>query len=165
MSDISSPESATASLTAVSAWAASGTSAERLTFEKPTPLTATLHRFSHIWAFLSLACGAAHPHPTLPHQGGGPGKARPRAPSPSMGEGWGGGDAALTPARRNCGKVMSSFNFSKTISTRRPTFASVYSDPNRLPAINAPGASSSSTMRSEEHTSELQSQSISYAVF
>ena len=25
------------------------------------------------------------------------------------------------------------------VSTRRPTFASVYSDPNRLPAINAPG--------------------------
>src|SRR6266851_419570 len=48
MSDISSPESATASLTAVSAWAASGMSAERVTWEKPTPLTATLHRFSHI---------------------------------------------------------------------------------------------------------------------
>src|SRR5258707_15254029 len=49
MSDISSPESATASLTAVSAWAASGISAERVTWENPTPLTATLHRFSHIW--------------------------------------------------------------------------------------------------------------------
>src|SRR6266478_2147547 len=48
MSDISSPESATASLTAVSAWAASGSSAERVTWEKPTPLTATLHRFSHM---------------------------------------------------------------------------------------------------------------------
>src|SRR4051812_37165906 len=52
MSDSRSPESATASSTAVSACAASGTSAERVTFEKPTPLTATLHRFSHIWAFL-----------------------------------------------------------------------------------------------------------------
>src|SRR5438132_13340167 len=49
MSDICSPESATASLTAVSAWAASGMSAERETFENPTPLTATLHRFSHMW--------------------------------------------------------------------------------------------------------------------
>src|SRR5271169_3432409 len=48
MSDICSPESATASLTAVSAWAASAMSAERVTFEKPTPLTATLHRFSHM---------------------------------------------------------------------------------------------------------------------
>src|SRR5260370_19329663 len=48
MSDICSPESATASFTAVSAWAASGMSAERVTWEKPTPLTATLHRFSHI---------------------------------------------------------------------------------------------------------------------
>ena len=28
-------------------------------------------------------------------------------------------------ASRNCGNVMSSFNFSKTTSTRRPTFASV----------------------------------------
>ena len=48
MSDISSPESATASLTAASACAASGMSAERVTLEKPTPLTATLHRFSHM---------------------------------------------------------------------------------------------------------------------
>src|SRR5271170_4816099 len=48
MSDICNPESATASLTAVNAWAASGISAERVTREKPTPLTATLHRFSHI---------------------------------------------------------------------------------------------------------------------
>src|SRR5712671_4142516 len=54
MSDICSPESATASLTAVSAWAASGTSAERVTLEKPTPLTATLHRFSHMGLFSSL---------------------------------------------------------------------------------------------------------------
>jgi hypothetical protein len=48
MSGISSPESATASFTAVSAWAASGISAERVTFEKPTPLTAILQRFSHM---------------------------------------------------------------------------------------------------------------------
>src|SRR6266404_5163969 len=48
MSDISSPESATASFTAASACAASGMSAVRETFEKPTPLTATLHRFSHM---------------------------------------------------------------------------------------------------------------------
>src|SRR5436190_4859714 len=54
MSDILSPESATASLTAASAWAASGISAERVTFEKPTPLTATLHRFSHICPSHSL---------------------------------------------------------------------------------------------------------------
>src|SRR5580704_10105977 len=54
MSDICSPESATASLTAVSAWAASGMSAARETLEKPTPLTAILHRFSHM-AFL-LPC-------------------------------------------------------------------------------------------------------------
>src|SRR5712664_3781737 len=52
MSNICSPESATASLTAVNAWAASGMSAERVTFEKPTPLTATLHRFSHISVIL-----------------------------------------------------------------------------------------------------------------
>src|SRR5258708_6336607 len=51
MSDSSSPESATASLTAISAWTASGTSAVRETFEKPTPLTATLHRLSHIGVF------------------------------------------------------------------------------------------------------------------
>jgi hypothetical protein len=49
-------------------------------------------------------------------------------------------------ARRNCGKVMSSFSFSKTTSTRRPTFASVYSASIRLPARRAPGASSSSTI-------------------
>src|SRR5438067_1955455 len=53
MSDRLRPESATASLTAVSAWAASGISAERVTLEKPTPLTATLHRFSHIRPFPS----------------------------------------------------------------------------------------------------------------
>src|SRR6266446_5284641 len=54
MSDILSPESATASCTAVSAWAASGISAERVTLEKPTPLTATLHRFSHMWPLPSV---------------------------------------------------------------------------------------------------------------
>src|SRR5207244_11263893 len=48
MSDIASPESATAPFAASSAWAASGISAERVTFEKPTPLTATLHRCSHM---------------------------------------------------------------------------------------------------------------------
>src|SRR5580704_31816 len=48
MSDISSPLSATAPCTASSAWAASGISAERVTVEKPTPLTATLQRFSHM---------------------------------------------------------------------------------------------------------------------
>ena len=88
MSDICSPESETASFTAVNAWAASGVSAERVTLEKPTPLTATLHRFSHMW-------------PLLLHSAGG------------------------FLARRNCGKVMSSFSLSKTTSTRRPTFASV----------------------------------------
>src|SRR6266403_3204878 len=54
MSDILSPESATASCTAVSAWAASGISAERVTLEKPAPLTATLHRFSHMWPLPSV---------------------------------------------------------------------------------------------------------------
>jgi hypothetical protein len=48
-------------------------------------------------------------------------------------------------ARRNCGRVMSSVSFSNTTSTRRPTLASVYSASKRLPAIKAPGASSSST--------------------
>src|SRR5690242_4499280 len=52
MSDIWRPESATASFTAVSAWAASGMSAERVTLEKPTPLTAILQRFSHIGPLL-----------------------------------------------------------------------------------------------------------------
>src|SRR5262249_45002336 len=52
MSESSNPESATASLTAVNAWAASGISAERVTLEKPTPLTATLHRFSHMGPLL-----------------------------------------------------------------------------------------------------------------
>src|ERR1700674_193007 len=48
MSDIRSPQSATAPFTASSAWAASGISAERETLEKPTPLMATLQRFSHM---------------------------------------------------------------------------------------------------------------------
>src|SRR5215813_12912096 len=48
MSDIASPESSTAALTACKAWAARGISADRVTFEKPTPLTATLHRCSHM---------------------------------------------------------------------------------------------------------------------
>src|SRR5262245_19253833 len=48
MADIARPESSTAPLTAWSACAASGISAERVTLEKPTPLTATLHRFSHM---------------------------------------------------------------------------------------------------------------------
>src|SRR5580704_954322 len=48
MSSIRSPESATASCTAVSACAANGISALRETFEYPTPLTAILHRLSHM---------------------------------------------------------------------------------------------------------------------
>src|ERR1700733_12539853 len=52
MSDIGSPESETASFTAVSAWAASGMSAERVTLEYPTPLTAILHRLSHMRSLL-----------------------------------------------------------------------------------------------------------------
>src|SRR5262249_12700483 len=48
MSAIASPLSATAPFTASSAWAARGISAERVTLEKPTPLTATLQRFSHM---------------------------------------------------------------------------------------------------------------------
>src|SRR5262247_28496 len=45
---VASPESSTAALTACSACAARGTSADRVILEKPTPLTATLHLFSHI---------------------------------------------------------------------------------------------------------------------
>src|SRR5688572_18286184 len=48
MSDMASPESSTAPWTACSACAASGISADRVTREKPTPLTATLHRCSHM---------------------------------------------------------------------------------------------------------------------
>ena len=62
MSAICSPESATASLTAVKAWAASGMSAERETLEKPTPLTAILHRFSHIESLLSLSRQTSDQH-------------------------------------------------------------------------------------------------------
>src|SRR4029079_16042889 len=47
-SDIASPESSTAPFTASSACAARGISAERVTRENPTPLTATLHRCSHM---------------------------------------------------------------------------------------------------------------------
>src|SRR6516162_4382771 len=71
MSDICNPESATASLTAVSAWTASGISAERVTFEKPTPLTATLHRFSHMRPH--LAGNRAGTLDSSPREGGGPG--------------------------------------------------------------------------------------------
>ena len=112
MSDRASPESSTAPLTAASACAASGISAERVTREKPTPLTATLHRFSHMRQLSSL-CGRGY---------------------------------CLSRASRNCGNVMSSFSGSKTTSTRRPTFASVYGASSRLAASRAPGASSSSTM-------------------
>src|SRR5262249_42636233 len=49
MSDIARPESSTAPFTASSACAASGISAERVTRENPTPLTATLHRSPHMW--------------------------------------------------------------------------------------------------------------------
>src|SRR5919109_4192491 len=48
MSDMASPESSTAAFTACSACAARGTSADRVMLENPTPLTATLHLFSHI---------------------------------------------------------------------------------------------------------------------
>src|SRR5919108_5453168 len=48
MSDMASPESSTAALTACSACAARGTSADRVIVENPTPLTATLHLCSHI---------------------------------------------------------------------------------------------------------------------
>ena len=45
---MASPESSTAALTACSACAARGISADRVTWENPTPLTATLHLFSHM---------------------------------------------------------------------------------------------------------------------
>src|SRR5712692_7548099 len=54
MSDRASPESSTAALTACSACAARGISADRVTRENPTPLTATLHRCSHIPSPLRL---------------------------------------------------------------------------------------------------------------
>ena len=53
---------------------------------------------------------------------------------------------AYLAASRNCGSVNSSFSFCQVSSTRRPTLASVYGTSSRLPAISAPGASSSSTM-------------------
>src|SRR5262245_9872325 len=59
MSARASPESSTAPFTASSACAASGISAERVTREKPTPLTATLHRCSHI-SWRLLAWGPRH---------------------------------------------------------------------------------------------------------
>ena len=83
MSAMASPESSTAPLTASSACAARGISAERVAFENPTPLTAILQRFSHMRHSLR--------------------------------------------ASRNCGSVISSFSGWNTTSTRRPTFASVYS--------------------------------------
>src|SRR5579884_4408234 len=61
MSSRCNPESATASLTAVSACTASGVSAERVTLEKPTPLTATLHRFSHMGPPSLGRCRAREP--------------------------------------------------------------------------------------------------------
>src|SRR5205085_11525572 len=54
MSQRLSTDCASAAFSAVSARATSGISAQRVTFEKPTPLMATLHRFSHIWRFLLL---------------------------------------------------------------------------------------------------------------
>src|SRR4030095_4899336 len=51
LSDGFRPESATAPLTAYSAWAASGISAARVALENPTPLNAILQRFFHIAFF------------------------------------------------------------------------------------------------------------------
>src|SRR3989442_675408 len=51
MSAMASPESSTAPVTACSACAARGISAERVTRENPTPLTAILHRCSHMLGF------------------------------------------------------------------------------------------------------------------
>src|SRR5262245_681624 len=58
MSAIASPESSTAAWTAWSAYSARGTSADRVILEKPTPLTATLHLFSHIQPPLRHCVGA-----------------------------------------------------------------------------------------------------------
>src|SRR5215475_12814094 len=58
MSAIASPESSTAAWTAWSAYSARGTSADRVILEKPTPLTATLHLFSHIQPPLCHCVGA-----------------------------------------------------------------------------------------------------------
>src|SRR4051794_41249375 len=49
-------------------------------------------------------------------------------------------------ASLNCGRLISSVSRSNVTSTRRPTLASVYGASSRLPAMSAPGASSSSTM-------------------
>src|SRR5919201_1296401 len=65
MSDMSSPESSTAALTACSACAARGTSADRVMLENPTPLTATLHRFSHIQQPPLRHCVGAGPSEAL----------------------------------------------------------------------------------------------------
>src|SRR6202047_2001216 len=95
MTDSCSPESATASLTAASAWAASGISAERVTLEKPTPLTATLHRFSHMRLFPSLALdrgrygdcrrGGSTPPQPPPIEGEGPERLGPALTPPRWG--------------------------------------------------------------------------------
>src|SRR5947209_9990607 len=62
MSDMARPESSTAPLTASRACAASGISAERVTLENPTPLTATLHRCSHMRSVpLELPCVERQP--------------------------------------------------------------------------------------------------------
>src|SRR5215207_1154028 len=69
MSESLSPESSTAALTASSACAASGLSAVRVACEKPTPLTAILHLFSHI-RFLSPPRSLRY-LPPLPNRGEG----------------------------------------------------------------------------------------------
>src|SRR6266851_10295703 len=86
MSDIFSPESATASFTAVSAWAASGTSAERVTWEKPTPLTATLHRFSHMRPLPSL--GLCAESAVIPGRGRWPRTRNPYVDGPRLARCW-----------------------------------------------------------------------------
>src|SRR5438105_8668308 len=83
MSDICSPESETASFTAVNAWAASGISAERVTLEKPTPLTATLHRFSHM-GFSPSILPPLHPRGGEGWGEAGDSRALPRPTSPSQ---------------------------------------------------------------------------------
>src|ERR1700730_1320153 len=110
MSPSCSPESATASLTAVSAWAASGISAERVTLEKPTPLTATLHRFSHMRLFPSLALdrgrygdcrrgGSPPPNPPPSRGRARKGSALHSLPLDGGGVGWGG--RGTDPRERN----------------------------------------------------------------
>ena len=56
-SAIASPESSTAARTASSACAARGISADRVTFENPTPLRAILQRFSHMTGLLTPTPG------------------------------------------------------------------------------------------------------------